>query len=70
MKKAKKPLLLILFTILLILLTYGILFYFNFFQGFITIKDNSITSALLTDSTFTSSYRSKADFSKMPVSGS
>ena len=68
MKKPKKPLLFITYTILIILLTYGILFYFNFFQGFITVHDNTITSNLLPDSTFTSSYKSKADFSKMPVS--
>ena len=68
MKKPKKPLLFITYTIVLILLTYGILFYFNFFQGFITVHDNTITSNLLPDSTFTSAYKSKSDFSKMPVS--
>lgn len=68
MKKPKKIFFLIISTVLLILLTYGFLFYFNFFQGFITVKQNAITSDLLPNSTYTSSYKSKADFSKMPVS--
>ncbi|PRR79981.1 DUF2334 domain-containing protein [Clostridium vincentii] len=68
MKKPKNYILLIFSITILSLLTYGILFYFNFFQGFITIKDNTITSDLLPDSKFTSSYKSESNFSKMTVS--
>ena len=68
MKKPKKIFLLITSTLLLILFTYGILFYFNFFQGFVTVKKGVISSDLLPTSIYTSSYKSKSDFSKMPVS--
>ncbi|MGG7179434.1 DUF2334 domain-containing protein [Clostridium paraputrificum] len=60
-------------TIMLIIFTlgaiYGVLFYFNFFQGFVTIKDKKISSsALPTTNEFKSNYKPKINFDDLTVS--
>lgn len=48
-------------------LIYGIFFYFSFFQGFISINQNKLSSNLLPDENFTSKYTSKFNFNDMKV---
>lgn len=62
MSKKKKIILSTLLSILSIAILYGILFYFSFFQGFVTVKDNKVQSKLLPNDDFTSSYTPKLNF--------
>lgn len=66
-KKFKKVTLISLSIILTLGLVYGVAFYFSFFQGFIEIKDNKISSNLLPDKKFKNNYKPKLDFSEMPI---
>ena len=62
MSKKKKIILSTLLSILSIAILYGILFYFSFFQGFVTVKDNKVQSKLLPNDDFKSSYTPKLNF--------
>lgn len=62
MKKINKFILKIVSILLIIGISYGITFYFSFFQGSIVVKDNKIQSKLLPNSTFKSSYTPKLSF--------
>lgn len=65
----KKKIVLCSISIILILGSiYGILFYFNFFQGFVTIKDGQIISSSLPNSDFESTYKPENTFLDMPIS--
>lgn len=59
MKNIKK---ITLFSLCSILFIIGITLYFNYFQGFITIKENKIQYSNLPDSDFTSCYTPKIKF--------
>ena len=68
MKKKKKMLLYSISTFLILCISYGVLFYFNFFQGFVTIKNGQVTSSALPKSDFESIYKPESSFIDMPVS--
>ena len=62
MKRKKNKLLIILFTILTLLISYAILFYFNFFQDYVEVNENNIISSNKVDGDFNSSYTSNIKF--------
>lgn len=68
MSKKKKTILILISAILIIAISYGILFYFNFFQGFITINNNKISSSALPEDIFNSTYKPKTNFNDMEIS--
>lgn len=66
--KSKKKILLRIFSIILILASiYGILFYFSFFQGTVTVDNDVVKANSLPEDNFTSCYVAKFNFSDMPV---
>ncbi|WP_143318522.1 DUF2334 domain-containing protein [Clostridium sp. HBUAS56017] len=67
MRKLKKCLLVFISSLAIVLISYGVLFYFNFFQEFVTVKDNKVQWNNLPDDTFKSCYAPKLSFSSMPV---
>jgi len=66
-KKLKKFLKVFIISTISIVALYGIIFYFNFFQGAIILKDNKISSSLLPTNDFTSNYKSKLNFADMNI---
>lgn len=68
MKHKKKYFFIPLAIILIIASIYGLLFYFNFFQGFVYIKDGHIESPAIPKEKFISNYTPTASFEKSNIS--
>jgi len=66
-QKVKRILKFSIISIISIVALYGIVFYFNFFQSTVVLKDNKISSSLLPTSDFTSKYVSKLNFQDMDI---
>ena len=66
-KNIKKIIITILSTTLSIALLYGIVFYFNFFQDFVTINNNKVSSNALPSDNFKSTFTPSLKFENMPV---
>lgn len=64
----KKRIYIPLIIILSLGIIYGILFYFNFFQGFVYSKDSKIISKTIQKQRFTSNYSPSNTFDDMPIS--
>ncbi|MGL5152629.1 MAG: DUF2334 domain-containing protein [Clostridium sp.] len=68
MKKGKKKVVLVLGSILGLALLYGVLFIFNFFQGWTTVKDGKISSYVTPlKNKFKSSYEPKLNFKDQKI---
>jgi len=69
MKKTSKTILkTLLLSIFSVIAIFGILFYFNFFQSKIVLRDSQINSSILPNSDFNSKYISKLNFKDMDIS--
>ncbi|MGL4774331.1 MAG: DUF2334 domain-containing protein [Clostridium sp.] len=69
MKKTKKRILIVFASILSVVLIYGVLFIFNFFQGWTTVKNGEVSSYVTPlKNEFTSNYVAKLNFDSQPIS--
>lgn len=64
----KKYILIPLSVIILLGICYGVLFYFNFFQGFVYVKNNHISSSAIPKDRFISNYKPSTTFEDSIVS--